>query len=48
MIIDGVKEKYPQAHIVRTRKPSAAIGAGAQVLAELEREADVVIAAMAD
>ena len=48
MIIDGVKEKYPQAHIVRTRKPSAAIGAGAQVLAELERVADVVIAAMAD
>ena len=48
MIIDGVKEKFPDAKIVRTRKPSAAIGAAADVLAELERETDVVIAAMAD
>jgi len=48
MIIDGVKEKFPQVQIVRTRKPSAAIGATADVLAQLEREADVVIAAMAD
>ncbi len=48
MIIDGVKEKFPGATIVRTRKPSAAIGASAEVLAELERETDVVIAAMAD
>jgi len=48
MIIDGVKEKFPDAQIVRTRKPSAAIGAAADVLAELEKETDVVIAAMAD
>jgi hypothetical protein len=48
MIIDGVKAKYPDATIVRTRKPSAAIGATADVLAQLERETDVVIAAMAD
>lgn len=48
MIVDGVKERYPEAKIVRTRKPSAAIGASAEVLAELERETDVVIAAMAD
>ena len=48
MIIDGVKAKYPQATVVRTRKPSAAIGAAADVLNQLERETDVVIAAMAD
>ena len=48
MIIDGVKEKFPQAAIVRTRKPSAAIGATEDVLAQLEKETDVVIAAMAD
>jgi hypothetical protein len=48
MIVDGVQARYPQATIVRTRKPSAAIGAGADVLAQLERETDVVIAAMAD
>jgi hypothetical protein len=48
MIVDGVKAKFPEAQIVRTRKPSAAIGATAEVLAELERETDVVIAAMAD
>jgi len=48
MIIDGVKAKYPDIEIVRTRKPSAATGAAAEVLAQLEKEADVVIAAMAD
>jgi uncharacterized UPF0160 family protein len=48
MIVDGVRERFPEAKIVRARKPSAAIGASAEVLAELEREADVVIAAMAD
>jgi hypothetical protein len=48
MIVDGVKEKYPDATIVRTRKPSAAIGATAEVLERLEKETDVVIAAMAD
>jgi hypothetical protein len=48
MIIDGVKARYPDAVIVRTRKPSAAIGATADVLAQLEKETDVVIAAMAD
>jgi len=48
MIIDGVRAKYPDATIVRTRKPSAAIGATAEVLEQLERETDVVIAAMAD
>ena len=48
MIVDGVKEKYPDATIVRTRKPSAAIGAAAEVLEQLEKETDVVIAAMAD
>lgn len=48
MIIDGVKAKYPAVEIVRTRKPSAATGAAAEVLAQLEKEADVVIAAMAD
>jgi len=48
MLIDGVKAKYPDAEIVRTRKPSAAIGAGREVLDQLEKETDVVIAAMAD
>jgi hypothetical protein len=48
MIIDGVKAKYPDIAIVRTRKPSAATGAAADVLAQLEKETDVVIAAMAD
>ena len=48
LIVDGVQLRYPNATIVRTRKPSAAIGAGADVLAQLERETDVVIAAMAD
>jgi len=48
MIIDGVKARYPDAQIVRTRKPSAAIGALPEVLDQLERETDVVIAAMAD
>jgi hypothetical protein len=48
MIADGVKAKYPDATIVRTRKPSAAIGAAAEVLDKLEKETDVVIAAMAD
>jgi hypothetical protein len=48
MIVDGVKEKYPDATVVRTRKPSAAIGAAAEVLDKLEKETDVVIAAMAD
>lgn len=48
MIIDGVKAKYPDIEIVRTRKPSAATGAAADVLSKLEAETDVVIAAMAD
>jgi hypothetical protein len=48
MIVDGVKEKYPDATVVRTRKASAAIGAAADVLDKLEKETDVVIAAMAD
>jgi hypothetical protein len=48
MIIEGVQAKYPQAAIVRARKPGPAIGATAEVLAELARETDVVIAAMAD
>ena len=48
MLIDGVKAQYPDAEIVRTRKPSAAIGATADILEQLERETDVVIAAMAD
>jgi len=48
MLIDGVKAKYPDVEILRTRKPSAAIGAGAALLDQLERETDVVIAAMAD
>ena len=48
LIVDGVKEKYPDAAIVRTRKPGPAIGASAEVLGQLERETDVVIAAMAD
>jgi hypothetical protein len=48
MIVDGVKARYPDIAIVRTRKPSAATGAAAEVLAQLEQEADVVIAAMAD
>ena len=48
LIVEGVKQQYPHASVVRTRKPSAAIGAGADVLAQLERETDVVIAAMAD
>jgi len=48
LIVEGVQAKYPDATIVRTRKPSAAIGAGAEVLDRLERETDVVIAAMAD
>ena len=48
MIIEGVKAQFPDIEVVRTRKPSAAIGATAEALAELERETDVVIAAMAD
>ena len=48
MIIEGVRAQFPDIEVVRTRKPSAAIGATAEVLAELERETDVVIAAMAD
>ena len=48
MIIEAVKDKYPDATIVRTRKPSAAIGATSVVLDALERDTDVVIAAMAD
>jgi hypothetical protein len=47
-LIEGVQARYPDAVIVRTRKPSPAIGASAEVLAQLERETDVVIAAMAD
>jgi hypothetical protein len=48
LVVEGVKAKYPDATIVRTRKPSAAIGATAEVLDRLEHETDVVIAAMAD
>jgi hypothetical protein len=48
LLVEGVQQKYPDAAIVRTRKPGPAIGASAEVLAQLERETDVVIAAMAD
>ena len=48
LIVEGVKQQYPHAAIVRTRKPGPAIGASVEVLAQLERETDVVIAAMAD
>ena len=48
LLVEGVQQKYPDAAIVRARKPGPAIGASAEVLAQLEREADVVIAAMAD
>lgn len=47
-IIEGVKAKYPDAVIVRTRKPSAASPASADVLDRLEQETDVVVSAMAD
>lgn len=47
-IIEGVKQDFKVASVVVKRKPASSAPATAQVLDELAREADLVVAAMAD
>ena len=47
-IVEGVKAAMPVASVVMTRKGNNSLPAPADVLDQLTREADFVVAAMAD
>ena len=48
LIIEGVKKEFKVDTVVMKRKPTSSRPATDQVLDELEKEADIVISAMAD
>ena len=48
MIVDGVKAEFNVESVVYKRKPASSRPATDQILDELEKEADLVISAMAD
>lgn len=48
MIVDGVRTEFPLASVVSLRKPHVTFPASGETLDQLEKDADVVISAMAD
>ena len=48
MIVEGVKQEFKVDSVVMKRKPTSSRPATDAVLDELEREADIVVSAMAD
>jgi hypothetical protein len=47
-IVEGVKKEFKVASVAMKRKPASSAAATTQILDELEKEADVVVSAMAD
>jgi hypothetical protein len=48
LIIDGVKKEFKVTSVAMKRKPASSAPATTKILDELEKEADVVVSAMAD
>ena len=48
LIVEGVKKEFNVESVVYKRKPASSRPATDQILDELEKEADLVISAMAD
>ena len=48
LIVEGVKKELKVASVAIKRKPASSAPATTQILDELEKEADVVVSAMAD
>ena len=48
MIVEGVKQEFKVDSVVMKRKPTSSRPATDEVLDALEREADIVVSAMAD
>ena len=48
LIVEGVKKEFNVESVVYKRKPASSRPATEQILDELEKEADLVISAMAD
>jgi len=47
-IVEGVKKEFKVASVAMKRKPASSAAATTRILDELEKEADVVVSAMAD
>lgn len=47
-IVEGVKKEFKVASVAMKRKPASSAPATTKILDELEKEADVVVSAMAD
>ena len=47
-IVEGVKKEFKVDSVVMKRKPASSAPASAEILDELAKEADLVVAAMAD
>jgi hypothetical protein len=47
-IVEGVKKEFKVASVALKRKPASSAAATTRILDELEKEADVVVSAMAD
>ena len=48
LIVEGVRQEFKVESVVYKRKPASSRPATEQILDELEKEADLVISAMAD
>ena len=48
LIVEGVKKEFEVESVVFKRKPASSAPATEQILSELEKEADLVVSAMAD
>jgi hypothetical protein len=48
LIVEGVKKEFKVESVVMKRKPASSAPATTKILDELEKEADLVVAAMAD
>jgi hypothetical protein len=48
LIIEGVKKEFKVTSVAMKRKPASSAPATTKILDELEKEADVVVSAMAD
>lgn len=48
LIVEGVKKEFKVESVVMKRKPASSAPATTKILDELEKEADLVVSAMAD
>ena len=48
LIVEGMKKEFKVESVVFKRKPASSAPATEQILSELEKEADLVVSAMAD